>query len=365
MASVTTEADPPATPDDVTQVDVPGVDVPGVDVPAVEDVPIADAADRPVAEDAPVVLAVRDLRKRYGTLEAVKGVGFEIRAGETYGLLGPNGAGKTTTISMVCGLLARDGGTVLLDGTSIDVGEVAAKRGIGYVPQELAIYPDLNATENLRFFGRLYGLSGADLRTRIGEVLELTGLTERAGDRVEHYSGGMQRRLNIGIGLLHRPRLLLLDEPTVGVDPQSRNAILESIAELGSRGMAILYTTHYMEEAERLCHRVGIIDGGEIRAEGTRKELVALIGEREQVRLTLTGDVVRAARAAGAVPGVASAGVRGDVVEVLAGDAGRVLPRVLEAVERAGGQVRGVELVQPNLEAVFLHLTGRALRDAD
>ena len=175
----------------------------------------------------------------------------------------------------------------------------------------------------------------------------------------------MQRRLNIGIGLLHQPRLLLLDEPTVGVDPQSRNAILESVAELGRQGMAILYTTHYMEEAERLCTRIGIIDGGEIRAEGTRKELVALIGQRDQVRLALTGDVVAAARAAGHVRGVASAAAKGDEVEVLTADAGRVLPRLLDAVEAAGAHVRGVEIVQPNLEAVFLHLTGRALRDAE
>jgi len=354
---VETDPDPDletATPDDPAVVST-------IEAPAI---PRPEPGSRDLAH-APVVLAVRDLRKRYGSIEAVKGVSFEIRSGETYGLLGPNGAGKTTTISMVCGLLARDAGSVTLDGVAIDVGEVAAKRGIGYVPQELAIYPDLTARENLRFFGRLYGLGGGALRTRIGEVLELTGLAERGDDRVEHYSGGMQRRLNIGVGLLHRPRLMLLDEPTVGVDPQSRNAILESIDELGNRGMAILYTTHYIEEAERLCDRVGIIDGGEIRAEGTRKELVALIGEREQVRLTLTGDVLGAARAAGALRGIASAGARGDVVEVLADDAGRVLPRVLEAVEAAGAQVRGVELVQPNLEAVFLHLTGRALRDTD
>jgi ABC-2 type transport system ATP-binding protein len=285
--------------------------------------------------------------------------------GETYGLLGPNGAGKTTTISMVCGLLTRDAGEVTLDGQAIDVGAVAAKAGIGYVPQELAIYPDLSARENLEFFGRLYDLGGAQLKARVSEVLELIGLTERAKDRTSTFSGGMQRRLNIGIGLLHQPRLLLLDEPTVGVDPQSRNAILESIAELGRQGMAILYTTHYMEEAERLCTRIGIIDGGEIRAEGTRKELVALIGQREQVRLTLTGDVVAAARAAGHVRGVASAAAKGDEVEVLTADAGRVLPRLLDAVEAAGAHVRGVEIVQPNLEAVFLHLTGRALRDAE
>ena len=323
-----------------------------------------ERAGRP-ASDAPVVLAVRDLRKRYGELEAVKGVSFQIHEGETYGLLGPNGAGKTTTISMVCGLLTRDAGEVTLDGQAIDVGAVAAKAGIGYVPQELAIYPDLTARENLEFFGRLYDLGGAQLKARTSEVLELIGLTERAKDRTSTFSGGMQRRLNIGIGLLHQPRLLLLDEPTVGVDPQSRNAILESVAELGRQGMAILYTTHYMEEAERLCTRIGIIDGGEIRAEGTQKELVALIGRRDQVRLTLTGDVVAAARAAGHVRGVASAAAKGDEVEVLTSDAGRVLPRLLDAVEAAGAHVRGVEIVQPNLEAVFLHLTGRALRDAE
>ena len=317
------------------------------------------------APDAPVVLAVRDLRKRYGAIEAVKGVSFEIRQGETYGLLGPNGAGKTTTISMVCGLLASDGGEVTLDGTPIDVGAVAAKAGIGYVPQELAIYPDLTARENLAFFGRLYGLGGTALKTRVEEVLALIGLSERGNDRTDHFSGGMQRRLNIGIGLLHGPRLLLLDEPTVGVDPQSRNAILESIAALGRAGMAILYTTHYMEEAERLCDRIAIIDGGEIRAEGTQKQLVALIGGHEEVRLSLSGNLKAAARAAGAVRGVQSAAAKGDLVEVLAADAGRVLPRVLEAVEGAGARVKGVELVTPDLEAVFLHLTGRALRDAD
>jgi ABC-2 type transport system ATP-binding protein len=175
----------------------------------------------------------------------------------------------------------------------------------------------------------------------------------------------MQRRLNIGIGLLHQPRLLLLDEPTVGVDPQSRNAILESIAALGRQGMAILYTTHYMEEAERLCHRIGIIDGGEIRAEGTQRELVALIGQRDEVRLTVTGDAAGAALAAGAMRGVVSAAARRDELEIIVDDASRILPRLLDTVEEAGAHVRGVELLQPNLEAVFLHLTGRALRDTD
>ena len=310
-----------------------------------------------------VVLSAHDLRKRYGSVEAVRGVSFQIHEGETYGLLGPNGAGKTTTISMVCGLLTRDGGEVLLDSTPIDVGAVAAKAGIGYVPQDLAIYPDLTARENLQFFGRLYGLGGADLRARTDEVLELIGLTDRAKDRTATFSGGMQRRLNIGIGLLHRPRLLLLDEPTVGVDPQSRNAILESIATLGREGMAILYTTHYMEEAERLCDRVGIIDAGEIRAEGTRRELVALMGGNDQVRLAVIGDVEAAVAAVAAVGGVSGADAKDGVLEIVVADAHRVLPRLLDAVAAAGATVRGVELESPDLEAVFLHLTGRALRD--
>ncbi len=311
----------------------------------------------------PVVLAARDLRKSYGAIDAVRGVSFEIREGETYGLLGPNGAGKTTTISIVCGLLARDGGEVTLDGTPVDVGAVAAKAGIGYVPQELAIYPDLTAQENLVFFGRLYGLGGARLKSRVEEVLGLIGLVERANDRTDTYSGGMQRRLNIGIGLLHQPRLLLLDEPTAGVDPQSRNAILESIAALGRHGMAILYTTHYMEEAERLCDRVGIIDGGLIRAEGTQRELIALMGSQDQVRLTITGDADAAVEAVAALDGVASAGAKGAELEILVEDARGVLPRLLDTVERAGAIVRGVDVVRPDLEAVFLHLTGRALRD--
>jgi linearmycin/streptolysin S transport system ATP-binding protein len=309
------------------------------------------------------ILRATDLRKRYGSIEAVRGVSFEIHEGETYGLLGPNGAGKTTTISMVCGLLARDAGEVTVDGQPVDIGRTEAKSSIGYVPQDLAIYPDLSAKENLEFFGRLYGLGGARLRSRVAEVLEVIALTERAGDRADKFSGGMQRRLNIGIGLLHQPRLLLLDEPTVGVDPQSRNAILESVAELGRSGMAILYTTHYMEEAERLCDRVGIIDAGEIRAEGTQRELVALIGGQDTVRLNVTGDVSGAAADVAQVPGVVRADAKDSTIEILVADARQALPRLIDAAE-VKADVKGVDVVEPDLEAVFLHLTGRALRDA-
>jgi linearmycin/streptolysin S transport system ATP-binding protein len=250
------------------------------------------------------VLECRDLQKRFGRIEAVRGISFSIAEGETYGLLGPNGAGKTTTISMVCGLLEADAGSVVVAGQPLTTRSVEPKAAIGYVPQELAIYPDLNARENLRFFARLYGLAGAQAEARIDDVLEVIGLTDRARELTSTYSGGMQRRLNIGIGLLHRPRLLILDEPTVGVDPQSRNAILESVEQLAGEGMAVLYTTHYMEEAERLCDRIGIVDGA-----------------------------------------------RG------------MLPELLAVATAAGAAVKSVDVEEPDLEAVFLQLTGRALRD--
>ena len=310
-----------------------------------------------------VVLQCSELRKRYGERTAVDGVGFRIGPSETYGLLGPNGAGKTTTISMICGLLERDGGSVEVDGRPVDIGTAAAKNAIGYVPQELAIYPELTANENLRFFGQLYGMGGADLKRRVGEVLEIIGLEDRAGERTDQFSGGMKRRLNIGIGLLHQPKLLVLDEPTVGVDPQSRNAILSSVEELGRKGMAILYTTHYMEEAERLCDRVGIIDEGRIRAEGTRRELVSLIGERDRIELSATGDLAAAAEVARSADGVEGASVHEGGLSLIVVDARRILPRILEAVGATGASVTGVEIVEPDLEAVFLHLTGRALRD--
>jgi ABC-2 type transport system ATP-binding protein len=315
------------------------------------------------AQAPPPVLDCQDLRKSFGDRVAVDGVGFRIEPSETYGLLGPNGAGKTTTISMICGLLVRDAGTVVVAGRPVDIDEADAKAAIGYVPQELAIYPDLTARENLRFFGQLYGMGGAELERRVNEVLETIELTDRGNDRTDQFSGGMKRRLNIAIGLLHRPRLLVLDEPTVGVDPQSRNAILSSVEELAREGMAILYTTHYMEEAERLCDRVGIIDHGRIEAEGTRRELVGLIGQRDRIDLAATGELQAAATAVRESHGVREATVQEGGLTLLVEDARGILPRVLEAVAGAGAIVSSVEIVEPDLEAVFLHLTGRALRD--
>jgi ABC-2 type transport system ATP-binding protein len=315
-----------------------------------------------VADDG-LVLECRDLRKRYGDRLAVDGVGFRIAPGETYGLLGPNGAGKTTTISIICGLLSRDGGEVTIDGRPMDTRATAAKALIGYVPQELALYPDLTARENLRFFGRLYNLGGKALEARVGEVLDVTGLADRADDRAQTFSGGMQRRLNIGIGLLNSPHLLVLDEPTVGVDPQSRNAILATVEELGGQGIAVLYTTHYMEEAERLCDRIGIIDEGHLKAEGTRRELVALVGERDRVGLAASGDLPAAAQALAALDRVEEVTLREGGLDLIVDGARQALPRILETAAAAGASVAGVEIAEPDLEAVFLHLTGKGLRD--
>ena len=309
------------------------------------------------------VLECRGLRRNFGKIVAVDGVGFHIDHSETYGLLGPNGAGKTTSISMIAGLLERDAGEVMVAGEPMTTHSVRAKGALGYVPQDLAIYPDLSGRENLMFFARLYGMSTAEARRRTDEVLDLTGLADRAGDQTKQYSGGMKRRLNIGIGLLHRPRLLVLDEPTVGVDPQSRNAILESVEGLSGAGMAVLYTTHYMEEAERLCDRIGIIDHGKLIAEGTRAELVSMVGEGDQVRLSATGNLAGAAADLAARPRVRQAKALDGSIEAVVENARSELPAILTDVATAGVTVKSVEVTEPDLEAVFLHLTGRALRD--
>ena len=309
------------------------------------------------------VLECRGLRRRFGDLVAVDGVGFHIGPGETYGLLGPNGAGKTTSISMIAGLLERDAGEVLVAGEPMTTRSVRAKNAIGYVPQDLAIYPDLTGRENLMFFARLYSMPTPAAKRRTDEVLALTGLADRAGDQTKQYSGGMKRRLNIGIGLLHQPKLLILDEPTVGVDPQSRNAILESVEGLSGAGMAVLYTTHYMEEAERLCDRIGIIDHGKLIAEGTRKELVSLVGEGDRVRLLATGNLAGAAADLAGHPFVRQASATGEGIDLMVEDARSNLPVILTGAAAAGTAVRSVDVTEPDLESVFLHLTGRALRD--
>ncbi|MCW5714131.1 MAG: ABC transporter ATP-binding protein [Bauldia sp.] len=309
------------------------------------------------------VLEATGLRKQFGQLQAVKDISIQIAPGETYGLLGPNGSGKTTTISMICGLLPADGGEVLVAGMPMTTTTLEPKKIVGLVPQDLAIYPDLTARENLTFFGRLYGIPSATLKARVEEVLRVIGLLDRAGDRSGTFSGGMKRRLNIGIGLIHGPSLLVLDEPTVGVDPQSRNSILESIEKLAGAGIAVLYTTHYMEEAERLCDRVAIIDGGEIRAQGTQDELVRLVGENERIKITGSGPIAAAAERMRQIPGVAGASAADGELSVLAADAGATLTTVLQELAAQGVAIASVAVEKPDLETVFLHVTGKALRD--
>jgi ABC-2 type transport system ATP-binding protein len=308
------------------------------------------------------VLRCDGLRKRYGERTAVDGVSFGIGEGECYGLLGPNGAGKTTTISMICGLVPGDGGEVTIAGHA--GGTMEAKAAVGYVPQDLALYPDLSAVENLTFFGQLYGLGGKELGARIADTLELVGLAERGGDRIETYSGGMKRRANMAAGLLHRPQLLVLDEPTVGVDPQSRNAILETVGRLG---IAVLYTTHYMEEASRLCDRIGIIDEGTLIAEGSAAQLVRAHGGLDKVHLTCGGDGGGAGEvgaACRAIEGIHDVVIGVDGMVELTTDHGpAVLPAVVALASRLGVELTGVEVRSPNLEDVFLRLTGKELRD--
>jgi ABC-2 type transport system ATP-binding protein len=311
------------------------------------------------------ILTTDDLHKSYGAQPAVQGLSFGIRRGEVFSLLGPNGAGKTTTIAMLSGLLAPTRGDATIAGHSIRRAPGAVKRVIGVVPQEIALYRSLSARENLLFWGQMYGLGGSALRQRVDEVLALVGLSERAKDRIETYSGGMQRRINIAAGLLHRPQLVFMDEPTVGIDPQSRRNILDMIKQLNAQGMTVLYTTHNMDEAQELSSRIGIIDHGKLIALGTLDELTRLVGEEDVVELQVGAESTppELLRALNGVKGVSQAARENGTVRLLARDGNAALPELITLANSQGTRVTNVNIREPNLEAVFLHLTGRALRD--
>ncbi|MGI5916364.1 MAG: ATP-binding cassette domain-containing protein [Anaerolineae bacterium] len=310
---------------------------------------------------------VSDLVKRYSPdgPNAVDGLSFEIGKGELFSLLGPNGAGKTTAISVISTLLPPTSGEVVVNGYSVRQNPMAVRGSIGVVPQDLALYDDLTGRENLRFWGEMRGLRGAALRGEIEEKLRLTDLTDRAGSRVRTYSGGMKRRLNLAVGLLGNPPLLLLDEPTVAIDPQSRRYILDWVKDLNRQGVTVLYTTHNMEEAQELSHRIGIIDYGRLIALGTLQELIERVGERETLVLGLTDQEGGAdlAAALSGVEGVFHADADDGQVVLGVRAAQEALPAVLNIASGLGLSVRTIEIHEPNLEAVFLHLTGRALRD--
>ena len=311
------------------------------------------------------ILHVQNLVKNYGDFKAVKGVSFDIEEGEIFSLLGPNGAGKTTTISMLSTLYAPTSGDATIGGHSITKDPMGVRGMIGVVPQDLALYEDLSARENLIFWGQMYNMSGKTLSTRVDEVLEQIGLTDKAKDRVKTYSGGMKRRVNIGVGLLHKPRLLFLDEPTVGIDPQSRRAILDTVKDLNNQGMTLLYITHYMEEAEELSDRVGIFDHGEMIAIGTQKELTLQVGQAETLILHVgeNDDSEALAKTLKDIQGVQQATAVDHQVSVVCAEAEDVLAAVVTKANERGIKIRSIDIREPNLEAVFLHLTGRALRD--
>jgi ABC-2 type transport system ATP-binding protein len=318
-----------------------------------------------------LAIETRDLHKRFGDVYAVQGVSLGARSGEILSLLGPNGAGKSTTISMLATLLEPTAGDALVMGHSIRRQPMAVKAAIGVVPQDIALYEDLSARANLRFWGKMYGLRGAALQQRVDQVLQIVGLADRQKGAVSKFSGGMKRRLNIGIALLHKPDVLILDEPTVGIDPQTRRNILDSVVEFNRLGMTVLYTTHYMEEAQELSDHIAIMDLGKVIAYGTHEELVKIVGEMHRIDLTLSAkpeELLEAWEATEGVHQVTFDRAEGESLmdgpcTVLVDDSNLVLPRLFESAGGLGVRVTSVQIQEPNLETVFLHLTGRGLRD--
>jgi ABC-2 type transport system ATP-binding protein len=323
---------------------------------------VAQTVERSCGAPGGCLIEVQGLSKRYGARVALDGLTFTVQEGELFGLLGPNGAGKTTTMAILSTLLAADGGELRLCGLDVAREPARVRALIGHVPQDLALYGTLTARQNLVFFGRIYGLSGGRLRARVDELLAVVGLAERAAEPVDGFSGGMKRRLNLAVSLVHGPRIVFFDEPTVGVDPQSRNFIFEFIERLKADGVTMIYTTHYMEEASRLCDRVAIMDQGRLLALDTPRGLVGLLGGGV---IHLEADGVEAlVEAAAGLPGVQGARTEGRRLAVRAGATDEVLQALVRLCQERGARISSLRVLEPNLENVFLHLTGKGLRDA-
>ncbi|HEX4822771.1 MAG TPA: ABC transporter ATP-binding protein [Candidatus Polarisedimenticolaceae bacterium] len=309
------------------------------------------------------MIHVVGLVKSYGALRAVDGVSFDVAKGELYGLLGPNGAGKTTTMSMLSGLLEPDEGRILCDGVDLATHPLKVKAQLGVVPQEPALYENLSARENLTFWGGLYGLSGADLQRAVDRALDLVGLRERAKDPVKQYSGGMKRRVNLALGLVHGPRAVLMDEPTVGIDPQARLNILEAVKQVAAAGTTVIYTTHYLDEVETLCDRIAIMDHGKILAEGTLDQLKSRVGGRDVVTVRGTFDVAAVMPRLDAIEGVSVTSSEAGKLVLTVDGSGRGAVDLLGRVLAEGLPIEGISIQPPSLNTLFLNLTGRELRD--
>jgi ABC-2 type transport system ATP-binding protein len=311
------------------------------------------------------MLVVNDIKKSFDQKEVVRGVSFSVSKGESFGLLGPNGAGKSTIISMICGLLTYDDGEVTVDEISVKKKPLDLKKKIGVVPQEIALYPTMSAKENLLFWGKMYGLSGKIAKKRVDEVLEYVGLRDRAKDKIETFSGGMKRRINIGASLMHEPELLIMDEPTVGIDPQSRNHILETVKRLNQNGMTVIYTSHYMEEVEFLCNRIGIVDQGKMIALGTKNDLVNRLAGGTLIKLGVaslknefTASLLKSTNVERVIPDIEN-----NSLDILVHQHQLAFSDIIACAMENRVQVLSFEVQEPNLESLFLSLTGRTLRD--
>lgn len=306
---------------------------------------------------------VKNLSKKYNEHLAVDNISFYVKEGEIFGLLGPNGAGKSTTISMLSCLLEPTSGEAFIDGKSIKKDPMGVKKVIGLIPQEIALYPTLSAKENLYFWGKMYGLSGSLIKKRVKEILEIVGLTDRAKDRIDTYSGGMKRRINIAAGLIHRPKVIMLDEPTVGIDPQTRINILETVINLNKLGMTIIYTSHYMEEVEMLCNRIAIMDEGKIIAMGTKNELRILVGGKDIIRMDVKNIHPKITESLEMIDDVDSIKIKENQIEILSDYGRRVLSSVISKLNELDVKINSVKVQEPDLESVFIHLTGKSLRE--
>lgn len=309
------------------------------------------------------ILRVEQLSKSYKQLKAVDRIDFELHEGEIIGLLGPNGAGKSTTISMIATLIDKNEGEIYYREQPIGQIQKAYRQILGVVPQEIALYPKLTGKENLKFWGSIYGLKGKALEDRMTYVSELIGITDRLKDKVETYSGGMKRRVNIGAALLHQPEILIMDEPTVGIDPQSRNHILDTVKVLGEEGMSIIYTSHYMEEVEKLCNRIYIMDEGKMVASGTKAELIDAVDKHHTLKIKFKKHSVALQEAVQHLDSVVKAEWVEDQLEILVHNGDEIISNILELAHEEGNGVRNIEVVEADLETVFLKLTGKALRD--